>query len=98
MQLFQIIYSYSRAEKATPNQTTTGCCCCGDAKDVVNLVDDHVPDGVDEEVLQQAPLQHLQLPALLIGLGRSRAGQHSKEIQANNQQSLDHIDQGQAFD
>ena len=55
---------YSRAEKAAPDEPTTGCSGGGDAKDVVDLVDDHIPDGIDEEVLQQASVHHLHLPAL----------------------------------
>ena len=65
---------YSRAEKATPYEPSTWCCCCGDAEDVVDLVDDHVPDGVDQQVLQQPPVHHLQLPTLLINLGGGGAG------------------------
>ena len=81
---------YSRAEKAAPDQPTTGCRGGGDAEDVVDLVDDHVPDQVDDEVLQQAPVHHLKLPALLTGLSGSGASQHSTQKEADNKHRLDH--------
>ena len=82
---------YSRAEKATPYEPSTWCCCCGDAEDVVDLVDDHVPDGVYQQVLQQPPVHHLQLPALLINLGGGGAGQSGAEKEADNQHGPDHV-------
>ena len=60
---------YSRANKAEGATVRCWCGGGGDAEDVVDLVDDHVPDGVDQQILQQPPVHH-QLPALLTGLGR----------------------------
>ena len=59
---------HSRANQAEGSTVRCGCGGGGDAEDVVDLVDDHVPDGVDQQVLQQPPVHH-QLPALLTGLG-----------------------------
>ena len=47
-----------RTEQATSDEAGARRGGGGDAEDVVDLVDDHVPDCVDEEVLQQTPVQH----------------------------------------
>ena len=82
---------HSRADQAEGSTVRCGCGGGGDAEDVVDLVDDHVPDHVDEQVLQQPPVHHLQLLALLINLGGGGAGHCSAQKEADNQHGPDHF-------
>ena len=77
-----------RTEEAAANQARAGSGGGGDPQDGVDLVDDHVPDQADEEVLHQAPVDHL--PGLGV-LGRDGAGEGEGADEETNQERLDHL-------
>ena len=43
-----------RAKETATKESSTGCCCGCNSKDAVDLVDDHVSDKIDNEILNQS--------------------------------------------
>merc|ERR1712241_473061 len=60
----------------------------GDAEDGVDLVDDHVPDHANDEVLHQSSVSNLVGLALL---SRDGAGEGQGADEESNEEGLDHV-------
>merc|ERR1719150_2828085 len=84
---FLFLFS-GRTEEAASNQSSAGRGGGGDPQDGVDLVDDQVPDHPDQEVFNEAPVDHL--PGLGV-LSRDGAGEGEGAEEETNQESLDHL-------
>ena len=78
----------SRTEESTSKKSSTWSCCCGDAKDGVDLVDDHVSDEVDQQILNKPSVFNGSwVISLLWYRGSNSEGNHQEE----NKQILQHF-------
>ena len=86
---FQILnLFYGRTQETAANKSSAGGGGGGDAEDGVDLVDDHVPDHIDDEVLHQSSVSDLAGLALL---SRDGAGEGHGTDKESNEQGLDHV-------
>ena len=49
-----ILYQCLWTEKSSPQQSTARCCSSCDSENSVDLVDDHISDQVDKEILNKS--------------------------------------------
>ena len=88
---FQILYLFiriSRTEDTAAERSRAGSGGGGDAEDGVDLVDDHVPDHADDEVLHQSSVSDLVGLALL---SRDGTGEGQGADEESNEEGLDHV-------